>query len=196
MPRGSAFGLGLAVACMTAALVAGAAAEARATRDAPPAGHTGGFGEPTCQDCHFEAELNTGGGRLRLEGLPASYMPGAAYTLTVTLAQRELWVGGYQLSVRDAGGAQAGTLSLPDGARRSGITVLGGIAYAHHVLAGTDPVAPDSIGWSVAWTAPAAGGPVVFHVAGNAANGDSSPLGDYVYAIELRLNRRERERER
>jgi hypothetical protein len=189
MPRGStAFGWVLAGACMTAALVAGAAAEARATRDAPPPGHTGGFDEPTCQECHFEAEVNAGGGRLRLEGVPEAYRPGGAYRLTVTLVQEGLKAGGFQLTARTDGGAQAGTIAgveMPE--RRVGVTVSGDVAYAHHILAGVDPVSTDTARWTLVWTAPGHGGTVLFHVAANAANDDSSPLGDYVYTVESRV---------
>ena len=31
-------------------------------------------------------------------------------------------------------------------------------------------------------------GPVVFHAAGNAANGDASPLGDFVYTATVRVS--------
>ena len=31
------------------------------------------------------------------------------------------------------------------------------------------------------WTAPAGDAPVIFHAAGNASNGDASPLGDFIY---------------
>src|SRR5690606_8758969 len=44
--------------------------------DRPPPAHTGGFGEPTCQQCHFDAPLNDPGGALYVEGLPERYTPG------------------------------------------------------------------------------------------------------------------------
>jgi hypothetical protein len=47
-------------------------------------------------------------------------------------------------------------------------------------------VSGDSIRWLFRWTAPSeSGGPVVFHVAANAANFDDSPLGDFIYATSI-----------
>lgn len=179
------FGASLATACMLLALVVGAVADGDAMREAPPAAHTGGFDEATCQDCHFEAEPNTGPGRVTLTGLPAQYAPGAAYRLTVTLVQKDLKVGGFQLSARDPNGAQAGTLAPAD-TQRTRVTVAGDVAYIHHVLAGTAPVGPDTARWSFVWTAPRSGVEVRFHIAANAANDDGSPLGDLVYLLEQR----------
>lgn len=156
-------------------------------RQAPPAAHTGGFDEPTCQDCHFEAALNEGQGRLTLDGVPAQYSPGTTYPLTVTLVQRDLKAGGFQLSARDATGAQAGTLgAAPADTERTGVTVAGDVAYIHHVLEGVTPVGPDTARWKVLWTAPRSGAEVRFHLAANAANDDMSPLGDFVYTLEQR----------
>jgi hypothetical protein len=38
--------------------------------------------------------------------------------------------------------------------------------------------------WTVEWVAPVDGGPVHFHAAANSGNGDNSPYGDLVYAVE------------
>jgi hypothetical protein len=43
-----------------------------------------------------------------------------------------------------------------------------------------------SLDWTVEWEAPPAGGAVIFHAAANAANDDSSPLGDFIYTVEAR----------
>lgn len=38
------------------------------------------------------------------------------------------------------------------------------------------------------WRAPEGLGSVVFHIAANAANGDDSPLDDFIYTREFVLN--------
>lgn len=165
-----------------------ASRDARATRDRPPARHTGGFGEPTCHVCHFETDLDRGPGAVLLHGLPARYTPGAAYALTVVVTQPALGAAGFQLTARYEDGTQAGALRI--GAReqaRADVTVAGGVQYVHHLYDGSLPVAPDTARWRIVWQAPLEPGAVLFHVAGNAANDDSSPLGDAIYTRSARL---------
>ena len=161
---------------------------ARATHDArPPLAHTGGFGEPTCVECHFDNPPRRGEG-LSLGGLPERYAPGSLYRLEVTIADTAARAGGFQLAVRAAAppnaGAQAGTLCAASG--RVAITEdTTGVQYASHAGAAT----ADSLRWELMWRAPAEDvGPVVFHVAANAANDDDSPLGDQIFveAVEIR----------
>lgn len=155
--------------------------------DSPPAGFAGGFGEGTCHSCHFEAEPNQGPGSVRLLGLPEAYAPGERYEITVELTRPGLVLGGFELTARHVeGGAQAGELAAPPGEEaRIGVTVSRDIAYAHHRLEGTEPVAPDTARWTVLWTAPAApAGAVAIHVAANAADGDETVYGDLIFTAE------------
>ena len=158
--------------------------------DAPPPGMTGGFGEPTCVQCHFEAFQPASGGGLEIEGLPAKYAPGARYMLTVALDRPRMERGDFELAARfaegPARGRQAGTFRpLADDTM---ITELGGVGYVHQTLGGSQPAEPGRARWQIEWTAPSPGdGPVAFHVAGNAANGDESALGDHVYAFEAKV---------
>ena len=152
-------------------------------RGAPP-GVTGGFGEPTCQQCHFGADVNEPGGSLSIAGLPERYTPGETYRLIVRLRRGELGAAGFQLSARTEAGAQAGVL-VGTGMETQVQAGAGGVRYAGHTEAGSGPTAPGTAEWTVAWTAPARGaGPVRIHASANAADGDNSPLGDYVYAAE------------
>lgn len=145
----------------------------------PPPAHTGGFGEPTCHTCHFDHAPNAPGTSLSLDGLPAAFHPGRPYRFVVRLSRNGLARGGFQLSARDADGKQAGVFSYDDDrldAERSG-----GVLYLRHLEAGTAPTSADSIAWVLTWTAPdTARGPVFFHTAANAADGDDSPFGDFV----------------
>jgi hypothetical protein len=157
--------------------------------DGPPPANTGGFGEPTCQQCHGGAELNAPGGNLVLRGLPAHYTPGEIYRLEVVLSRPEMKLGGFQLSARYAEGArqseQAGVLAPLE--ERSKIRETGSIQYIGHSRQGTLTTA-DSVRWALEWQAPAdTGAPVVFHVAGNAANGDESQFDDFIYTLEVQL---------
>jgi hypothetical protein len=179
------------VALLAAAALA--AAPAAVYKDGPPLAHTGGFGEPTCRQCHSDAGLNEPGGTLTLGGLPATYTPGHTYDLVVGLRRAGMLRGGFELAVRfadgPAAGRQAGTLQPVDARAVAVPDSANHVAYLRHTLAGTT-VSGDSIRWTFRWTAPGGPpGPVVFHVAGNAANYDDSPLGDFIYAIEVRLSR-------
>jgi hypothetical protein len=159
-------------------------AHGRAYPHGAPPGTTGGFGEPTCQQCHFGAGLNEAGGTLALDGVPGRYTPGETYRLVVRLRRAWLGAAGFQLAARTADGAQAGTLA-PDDPRTQVQPGPRGVQYAGHTVAGSAAPSPDSAAWTVDWTAPPAGtGPVTLSAAANAADGDRSPLGDYVYALE------------
>lgn len=150
---------------------------------APP-GTTGGFGEPTCQMCHFGGELNDPAGSLTIEGLPERYTPGQAYRFIVRLRRPQMAAAGFQLSIRTAAGAQAGTFAA-DSAAGVQVQAARGIQYAGHTEPGSRVPTPGAAAWPVFWTAPAtAAGPLTLSASANAGDGDSSPLGDYVYALE------------
>src|SRR5271157_1036036 len=52
--------------------------------EGPPSGVTGGFGEPTCVDCHTGTPLNGGGGKVTITA-PQSYSSGVTYPIAVTV---------------------------------------------------------------------------------------------------------------
>ena len=154
-------------------------------RDGPPPAHTGGFGEPTCRQCHFDVELNAPGGELAVGGVPPRYRAGRSYELVVTLRRPGMLRGGFQLAARFADGAAAGTQAgaLTPSDERSALVrdSVTAVRYVQHTQAGT-AVAGGEARWNFRWTAPgAARVAVVLHVAANAANDDDSPLGDYIY---------------
>jgi hypothetical protein len=172
----------LALAAATAA-AGSARVHGRAYPYGAPAASTGGFGESTCQMCHVGAGLNEAGGSLAVEGLPERYAPGETYRLVVRLRRGEMGAAGFQLSARTAAGAQAGRLEATG--TQTTVQASGGVQYAGHTEAGSSPGQPGAAEWTVRWTAPARGaGPVRIHAAANAADGDRSPIGDHVYAVE------------
>ena len=149
---------------------------------APP-GFSGGFKEDSCHACHFHAEPNSAAGRVTIEGLPATFTPGQRYTLTITLTRAGMKRAGFQLAARfKDGGAQAGTLApgAADGERVK-VETSGGVQYAGQKRAGSSAGADDAVRWTLEWTAPDRGGSVMFHVAANAADGNESADGDFVY---------------
>ena len=149
---------------------------------APP-GFSGGFKEESCHACHFHEPLNASGGQLTIEGVPASFAPGQRYTLTVTLTRTGMKRAGFQLTARlKDGGAQAGTLAPGAGDRdRVKVESQAGVQYAGQNAAGSSPGAADTARWTLEWTAPDRGGTVIFHLAANAADGNESADGDFVY---------------
>jgi hypothetical protein len=181
--RGSGIG-GLEVAIAQAR---GTPEPRRAYRDGPPAGFSGGFGEDHCQACHFGDKVNDSPGSLRLSA-PERYSPGKTYAVTITLTRPGMAIGGFQLTARFADdSAQAGALAPADG-QQDRIKVLTdrGVQYAYHSRPGTDLTATDVVRWTLQWTAPAGRRAVLFHVAANAANGDDSQTGDFVYTSRAR----------
>ena len=151
--------------------------------DGAPPGFSGGFKEDSCHACHFHAEPNSGGGRLTVEGVPATFAAGERYTLTVTLTRSGMKRAGFQLAARFAeGGAQAGSLAPgPEEKERIAVETAAGVQYAGHKLAGSTVSAGDAMRWTIEWTAPARSGAVIFHVAANAADGNESVDGDFIY---------------
>lgn len=184
---GSPWALGAFTVVAAVATTAAAPAIFHAT--SPPAGVTGGFGEPSCVVCHIGNDVNAFGGRVEIVGLPSAYDAGREYVLTVDLRADETAVAGFQFSARFAGGAAkgapAGVIEPVDA--RTAVTDSAGIYYLQQTETGSATADPSGSRWSFSWRAPQAGGPVVMHVAANSGNGDNSPLGDLVYTAERQV---------
>lgn len=169
-------------------LVALAAVAVFALSEGPPPGFTGSptFGEPNCTICHSSFSLDAGvdqGGALEILGVPDQYTPGETYTITVQLSQPEQKRWGFELAVRDADTAgQAGMITLIDPINTQ-LLDFDGIQYVYQTGDGTYNGTPGGVAWPFNWTAPDSG-TVVFSAAGNAADGDMSAQGDYIYVIE------------
>lgn len=156
----------------------------------PPVAHTGGFGEPTCRECHFDYEINEPGATVRLDSLPDTIQPGATYALRLVVRHPELKRGGFELTARTTDGEQAGTFTLPDTTRLQQRTAKG-ITYLMHRVAGTRRMDGDSVAWQFHWTAPATAAAVQFDVAVNVANDDDSEFGDRIYTRSFRAGVRD-----
>ena len=150
--------------------------------EAPPLAHTGGFGEPTCQRCHFDGPLNDPTGTLTLGGIDDDLSAGKRYRLEVRLARPGLRRGGFQLAARFEDGQQAGGFETVDGRVAVVRADSSGVLYAHQNAAGTEASARDTLRWVIEWTAPdTASARILFHAAANAANDDASEFGDWIY---------------
>ncbi|OFW15383.1 MAG: hypothetical protein A3H29_02370 [Acidobacteria bacterium RIFCSPLOWO2_02_FULL_67_21] len=172
------------------ALLSLLAASIRAYPTGPDPAVTGGFGERTCAGagCHSTYELDEGKtaklGDILIEGLPGQYEPGKTYPIKLVNSHtqdRRHW--GFQLAARaKATGAQAGELSTIDGTTQ--ILTEKGIQYIEHTEQGIT-----SNTFQFTWTAPSApAGEVVMHASGNAADGDGSPEGDYIYSTSVAVS--------
>lgn len=156
----------------------------------PPAGHTGAPGESTCLACHPSFPLDSGPGRVRVDGLPLHYTPGQPISLTVTTTHLDGFRYGFQLAVLAANGASAGTLTPIDAETQVVTGTVDGQPreYLEHTVDGIDPVEFNRRVWSFTWMAPSTDvGAVTFYAAGNGADGNSEPTGDSVYTSRQTL---------
>lgn len=144
-------------------------------------GRTGGFGEMTCSQCHSTNPLNDPAGRLTLAGVPSTYTSGQRYLITVTVAHPQLVRAGFQIAARFEAGDNAGTLGPLDDRAEPVPDDAGRITYLQHTAMGTEVPEPGTGQWTFEWTAPDGRMPVTFHLAANAANGDGTPRGDFIY---------------
>jgi hypothetical protein len=159
--------------------------QASANAGGPPAARTGAPAEQTCADgCHTGNTVNDGVGSVTIVGVPTTYTPGMDYTITVSVSRTLQSRWGFQLTcIKDSDQLGAGTFTNTTDFTA---TQIGSIRnYINHTIStgfdGTFQGAPLGL-WSFTWTAPAAGaGTVTFYAAANAANGDLTDQGDFIY---------------
>lgn len=164
---------------------------ASAFREGPYPNVTGGFGEQSCHLCHLDNPINAPGGSLTVDGVPATYVPGHAYQVTVAISREGLRRGGFEIAARFASGKrkgrQAGTWRPLD----ARVQLIPGavdrvLTFVQHNLVGSRVPETGANAWTIEWTAPSpATAPVQFNVAANASNNDDSPLGDYIYVTRV-----------
>ncbi|MFN2447147.1 MAG: choice-of-anchor V domain-containing protein [Vicinamibacterales bacterium] len=169
-----------AVLATTVRLVA-----SHAYAEGAPPGFSGGFKEESCYACHFHAELDAGGGRVTIEGVPATFAAGQRYTLTVTLTQSGMKRAGFQLTARFTdSGVHAGILAPgPGEGERVGVESQSAVQYAGQKHAGSSVGTSDTARWMIEWTAPDRNAPLIFHASANAADGNERADGDFVYTV-------------
>lgn len=148
----------------------------------PPDGVSGAPGDNNCTACHGGNPLNMSGGSMSITA-PATFTAGDTIDLTINLARTGQQRWGFEITALDTADAAYGTLLVTSAAmQKSG--ALPAREYVKHTSAGTFPGTPNaSPGWTVRWVSPTGGStsPVVFYAAGNAANGNGSTSGDFIY---------------
>ncbi|MDE0016467.1 MAG: dockerin type I domain-containing protein [Candidatus Poribacteria bacterium] len=149
----------------------------------PPDEKTGAPNETTCMDCHVGNDLNAPGGSLMLT-VPETYTPNEVYTIVVNLSRSGQSRWGFEMTALDGDGARAGSLKADDAANTQ-VSDTNSKQYIQHTSIGTAQGTNDAHSWEFQWTAPDADiGPITFYAAGNAANGDSTSTGDYIYTTQ------------
>ncbi len=150
---------------------------------------TGGFGEETCRSCHFDYDLNPDGGSLSVAGIPKTIDTGQSLTITITVNRKELGKAGFQLSARYPDGRQAGHFDIKNNDRiMETKSISDSLQLVQHAGTGTDPTGPEKTHWQITWKAPdTIADTIIFNIAANAANGDQSEFGDYIYAEEINV---------
>jgi hypothetical protein len=146
----------------------------------PLPAHTGGFGEPTCQACHFDYPLNETDVVVKLDSLPSMYKPQRTYRLQLRLQHPELKRGGFQMSARFEDGTPAGTFVIPDTSLLR-LQRAKAVDYLSHTMKGTDQVVGDTAVWNFEWVAPATQARVLFNLALNVSDQDASQFGDRIF---------------
>ena len=161
---------------------------------APPVSRTGApsFGstlpaEPLCILCHRVDATIARTGSITVTGLPASYTPGQEYTLTASVTHPTRTKFGFELTVLDSTGKQAGTLANVDNVKttvRSAVFNGATRQYVSHAggAASTTVTTGEKNDWTFKWTAPATSiGKLGVYAAGNATNMGGSNAGDVIY---------------
>lgn len=148
---------------------------------------TGGFGEKTCQSCHFDYDLNKEEGSLEISGLPQELVSGMNYSIEIKVLREDLEKAGFQMTARDQLGKQAGSFEISDNERVM-LTkqVPDSLQYVQHSFSGTEPIESGINSWVIEWVAPnQLPDKIFFNIASNAANGDESAFGDWIYTKEI-----------
>lgn len=164
-------------------------ARVAANSSGPPLRSTGAPGELTCNTagCHTGTATNAGGGTLTISGFPTSYSPNQEVDVTITMVQANRIRFGFQATIIDADGKQAGTITVTDSARTQLIPGQVGSnirQYIMHTFNGTSPNGGNNQGsWTFRWKAPAqSAGALTLYVTGNAANNNGANSGDLIYS--------------
>lgn len=146
--------------------------------------YTGGFGEESCHSCHFDYDLNQPEGELLVSGIGDSFKPGESHTITITVKRENLGRAGFQMTARFQDSIQAGSFELSDELTTTP-NIDNDITYVQHGV-GKVKATGDEKSWKVTWITPnQTKKPVIFNLAVNAANGDASEFGDWIYVREI-----------
>ncbi len=166
----------------------------------PPARVTGAPGDSSrsCSTCHSSSPLNSGKGSVQiLLQSGAFYIPGVKQRVAVQVADPNQKRWGFELTARlnsDLANGQAGDFAPVDNMTQvicedyGPLPCASGVSFIEHTSAGTRNGTTGGVTFQFDWTPPAAdSGPITFYVAGNAANGDGTDVGDLIYTANVQL---------
>jgi len=161
----------------------------RASVTGPSPSFTNAPLENNCTACHADFAVNSGTGGVAISGVPANYLPGQQIPITVTVSEATGVAYGFQMTAIDSTGTRIGSYTLPNQTPAQ-MQVVNGLvgqenlqrSYIEHTIDGVIPTQFGSKSWTFTWNAPATrAGKISFYAAGNGANSDLSPGGDYIY---------------
>lgn len=166
----------------------------------PPPGVTGAPGDNAraCTQCH-SGTINSGTGKVEifLQSGPV-YIPGVKQRVTIQVTDPAQQRWGFELTARlnsDLQNKQAGEFTVIDNftqviCQDSGPRpCLSGPSFIEHTSAGTRNGTNGGAAFQFDWTPPSSDvGPITFYVAGNAANGNGSSAGDFIYTSSVQLD--------
>lgn len=154
----------------------------------PSASFTDAPGESNCTACHTTFPVNTGGGSVTITGLPHDYLPNQQIPITVRTTHSNATLWGFQMTAVDLEGKTVGQFTLPPQNPPKTQTISGLVnnqirLYVSHTVDGlfTNGVFGYNE-WTFTWTAPPQRvGKIGFYAAGNGADSQNGPSGDYIY---------------
>lgn len=127
--------------------------------------------DSACTSCHFGAPPVAESEALSIEGLEEGVQAGETYALTLRFDPADAAIMAYLARFRSEG-EDAGSVAAGEGQQVRETSVRS---------TEPQPAAVGGASWTFDWTAPATPGLVALHIAANAANDDSSPLGDTIH---------------
>lgn len=155
---------------------------ATVNRSGAPSHATGAPGETTCIVCHTGNPLNASVGAVTITA-PDTYTPGSVVQVVVRVDRSAASRFGFELTAKNAAGQFVGAFDVS----APGIAFAGG-SPNEHVTHAPAMDSDGSFSWTIPWTAPASGsGTVTLYAAGNAANGDFSNQGDFIFTTSATL---------
>jgi uncharacterized protein (TIGR03437 family) len=157
-----------------------------------------GDDQKACTLCHA-GTLNSGTGSVQILLLSGPvYIPGIKQRVRVQVSDPNQQRWGFEMTARlnsDLESTQAGEFTPVDNFTQvicedaSPKPCPTGVAFIQHTSAGTRNGQKGGAIFDFDWTPPATNaGPVTLFAAGNAANGNSSPVGDFIYTTNVQLN--------
>ncbi|HEX5001824.1 MAG TPA: choice-of-anchor V domain-containing protein [Bacteroidia bacterium] len=154
------------------------------------AGVTGSPGETTCNtsSCHVGNPVNSANGSIEIVAPTMTnwqYTPGQVYPISVTVSQTGRSLFGLGFESLQSSGANGGALTISNATQTQlKNAVIGGNLRTSVVHKLNGGASANTHTFTFNWTAPASTvGNVTFYAAGNAANGNGSESGDYIYTV-------------